>query len=63
MSKMKLYNVSMSVIEHILDHVVGLNDGFVMFTVWLGKLVLFAKIWFPELWNGMHFYLAVLRVK
>lgn len=26
--------------------------------MWLGKLVLFAKLWFYELWSGMHVILA-----
>lgn len=60
---MKPYGVPMSFTEHILAHAVGLNDGFVMLSVWLGKLVLFAQICFPELWSSVPFYLAVPRVK
>lgn len=50
MSKIKPYSVSMLATERFLAHAAGLSAGFIMFTLWLGRLVLFSKIWFPELW-------------
>lgn len=34
-----------------------------LFTMWLGPLVLFAKLWFSELWSGIAGLLSSSEIK
>lgn len=55
--------VSTLALEHIHDHAEGFNICFMLFIMWLGKLMIFSQILFPELWSSYTIYLAVIRVK